>query len=316
MAQFKSNTAIVDQRPVPRRRIPAIFPEPWACDWGQDPYGLWMAFNYKGIRQGLRWIMPGEFIMGSPKSEPERYDDEGQHKVILTQGFWLAETACTQALWRAVMRDNPSGFKGEDHPVDNVSWDDVQSFIEKINGDIPELGLHLPTEAQWEYACRAGTTTPFHFGKTLTTDQANYDGNYPYNNGPEGEFREKTVPVKTFPCNAWGLYEMHGNVWEWCQDWYGDYPKGSVINPKGPSSGSYRVLRGGSWINFGRYVRSADRFRYGPSGRDHGDGLRLARGQRGPEGQGSGGAGQSRPTMLGSRDDPQSDVPNRKHPLD
>jgi formylglycine-generating enzyme required for sulfatase activity len=182
------------------------------------------------------------------------------------------------------MRDNPSDFKGEDHPVDSVSWDDVQSFIEKINGDIPELGLHLPTEAQWEYACRAGTTTPFHLGKTLTTDQANFDGNYPYNNGPKGEYREKTVPVKTFPCNAWGLYEMHGNVWEWCRDWYGDYPKGSVIDPKGASSGSYRVLRGGSWISYGGLVRSAYRRRSIPSGRSHDIGLRLARGQIRPTG--------------------------------
>jgi formylglycine-generating enzyme required for sulfatase activity len=256
----------------------------WAHGFGKDNYGLYADFKIKGVVQRLRWIMPGEFMMGSPASEPKRGSDEEQHEVILTQGFWLAETACTQALWQAVMRDNPSDFKGEDHPVDSVSWDDVQSFIEKINGDIPELGLHLPTEAQWEYACRAGTTTPFHLGKTLTTDQANFDGNYPYNNGPKGEYREKTVPVKTFPCNAWGLYEMHGNVWEWCRDWYGDYPKGSVIDPKGASSGSYRVLRGGSWISYGGLVRSAYRRRSIPSGRSHDIGLRLARGQIRPTG--------------------------------
>jgi formylglycine-generating enzyme required for sulfatase activity len=264
---------------VAHQRIPETFPENWASDWGQDRYGLWMSFRYKGVRQCLRWIEPGEFMMGSPQSEPKRYDDEQQHEVILTRGFWLADTACTQALWQAVMSDNPSDFKGEDRPVDSVSWKDAQAFMEKINADIPGLELQLPTEAQWEYACRAGTTTPFYFGENITADQVNFDGNYPYNKGKKGEYREQTVPVKSFACNDWGLYEMHGNIWEWCADWYGDYPKSTVVDPLGPEKGDNRVLRGGSWFGFGRDVRSADRRGDGPAYRHRFYGFRVARGQ-------------------------------------
>ncbi len=271
---------------------PKHFPAVWACDWGQDEYGLWMSFKYKGVRQCFRWIMPGEFMMGSPETEPERYDDEKQHKVIHTQGFWLAETACTQTLWQAVMDGNPSNFKGDDRPVDSVSWEDAQQFIQKINSRIPDLNLHLPTEAQWEYACRAGTDTPFHFGENITTDQVNFDGNHPYNNGQKGEYREKTVPVKSIACNDWGLYEMHGNVWEWCSDWYGEYPDDIVFDPVGPNTGSGRVLRGGGWFSYGRCVRSAYRRRDEPGLRSHYFGFRLARGQEAS--QPSGGAGQSK----------------------
>ncbi|BBO92740.1 formylglycine-generating enzyme family protein [Desulfosarcina ovata] len=260
-------------------RIPKRFPEPWASDWGQDGYGVWMAFRYQGIRHGFRWIMPGWFMMGSLDTEPERFDNEHQHEVLLTQGYWLAETACTQALWQAVMGKNPSRFKGDDRPVENVNWDDCQDFIEKLNAVIPGMDVGLPTEAQWEYACRAGTTTPFHFGETIGTDQANFDGNYPYNYGPKGEYREETVSVKTFPCNDWGLYEMHGNVWEWCADWYGPYPEEASVDPTGPDEGDGRVLRGGSWIGNGRNVRSAYRYRNAPDARNDDSGLRLARGQ-------------------------------------
>ena len=140
---------------------PQIFPEAWASDWGEDEYGLWMAFTYKGIKQTFRWIEPGTFLMGSTEDEPERFDNELLHPVTLTQGFWLADSTVTQALWGAVMGDTPSDFKGENRPVENVSWDDAQRFIQKVNNMKPELQLCLPTEAQWEYACRAGTTTPF-----------------------------------------------------------------------------------------------------------------------------------------------------------
>ncbi|MGD9210636.1 MAG: formylglycine-generating enzyme family protein, partial [Desulfobacteraceae bacterium] len=263
----------------------------WANNFGQDEYGLYADFQIKGVSQRMRWIMPGEFMMGSPESEPERSDDEDLHKVIITKGFWLAETACTQALWQAVMEDNPSRFKGADRPVESISWEDCQSFIDKLNVAIPGLDICLPTEAQWEYACRAGTTTPFHFGESITTDQANFNGDYPYNNGPKGEYRKQTVTVKTFSCNSWGLYEMHGNVWEWCADWYGAYPKKTIINPMGLNRGDARVLRGGSWIDGAWNVRSANRSRLDPSNRVVYDGLRLARGQT--AGQGAGGAGQS-----------------------
>jgi formylglycine-generating enzyme required for sulfatase activity len=281
-----------DERECEEYRTQGFGKPPWAHRFGKDKYGLFADFKIKGVVQRMRWIMPGEFMMGSPKFEPERDSNEEQHEVILTKGFWLAETACTQALWRAVMGENPSRFKGNNLPVENISWEDCQIFIGRLNTAISGLDVGLPTEAQWEYACRAGTTTPFHFGETVTTDQANFHGDYPYNKGPKGEYRRKTVSVKTFPCNAWGLYEMHGNVWEWCRDWYGDYPKGSVIDPKGPSSGSYRVLRGGSWFNYGRFVRSAYRLRFEPAERNVVNGLRLARGQT--AGQGSGGAGQSK----------------------
>jgi formylglycine-generating enzyme len=263
----------------PRSALPADFPAFWACDWGEDGYGLWMAFRYRGIRQQLRWIMPGEFIMGSPESETEHNDDATPHRVILSHGFWLADTACTQALWQGVMGENPSRFQGEERPVEQVSWDDVQDFIERLNTVVPGGGFRLPTEAEWEYACRAGTTTAFWFGDQITPEQVNYDGNYPYAGGRKGLYRKETVAVKALPCNGWGLYQMHGNVWEWCQDWYGRYPEGTVVDPSGPPRGGLRVLRGGSWINDGRFARSAIRVRDEPGLRYDYFGFRLARGQ-------------------------------------
>ncbi|MDM8542185.1 formylglycine-generating enzyme family protein [Desulfococcaceae bacterium HSG9] len=263
---------------------PNYFPLAWASDWGEDNYGLWMAFTFKKIRYALRWIKPGRFMMGSPEDEPQRYDDELQHEVILTQGFWMGETACTQELWEAVMGVNPSKFKGAKRPVENVSWNDCMAFIKKLNDRLPGLDLHLPTEVEWEYACRAGTQTPFSFGDNITTDQVNYDGDYPYDGAPKGKNRGKTVEVGTLPCNSWGLYEMHGNVYEWCSDWYGEYPSESVVDPMGPESGEDRVLRGGGWFYFGRNVRSALRYLDEPDFRGDGTGLRFARGHQ--EGQG------------------------------
>ena len=195
--------------------LPDDFPAPWANAWGEDDQGLWMAFVYKGVRHAFRWIPPGRFLMGSPKDEPERESngaDETQHEVILTLGFWLGETPVTQALWEAAMGENPSRFKGAERPVEQVSWEDAQRFITRLNGERDDLLLRLPSEAEWEYACRAGTTTPLWFGQTITTDQANYDGNYPYAGGAKGELRGETVEVKALPANDWGLYQMHGNV--------------------------------------------------------------------------------------------------------
>jgi formylglycine-generating enzyme required for sulfatase activity len=260
--------------------LPGCFPFSWASDWGKNQYGLWVAFTYKNVKQCFRWIKPGTFKMGSPENEPERDDDEILHEVTLTQGAWMADTACTQALWQAVMGENPSAFKGADRPVENVSWNHCREFIDKINGFKPGLNLRLPTEAEWEYACRAGTQTPFWFGDNITPELVNYDGNYPYAGGKKGKYRKETVEVKSLPCNSWGLYQMHGNVWEWCSDWYGDYPGGSVIDPTGPSDGAGRVLRGGSWLDFGGFVRSAYRGGGGPAARSNGTGFRLARGQK------------------------------------
>jgi formylglycine-generating enzyme required for sulfatase activity len=258
--------------------FPTEFPEPWASDWGEDDYGIFMGFTYKGVRQDFRWIEPGTFLMGSPENEPQRETDETQHKVTLSKGFWLADTTVTQALWEAVMGENPSRFKDANRPVENVSWKDAQSFISKMNGMKAELRLCLPTEAQWEYACRAGTTTPFYFGEQISPEIVNYNGNYPYNNGRKGEYRQQTVEVGSLPLNDWGLYEMHGNVWEWCQDWYGEYPARPVVDPQGVGSGVNRVLRGGSWLSDGGYCRSAYRHLSDPADRDGGDGFRLARG--------------------------------------
>ena len=257
---------------------PDNFPASWASGWGEDQYGLWMTFNYKGIRHLFRWCEPGTFLMGSPVGEPERFDSETQHQVTFSRGFWIAETPVTQALWEIFMGDNPSRFKGAERPVENVGWDDAQRFINTLNGIKPELQLCLPTEAQWEYACRAGTTTPFSFGDNITTDQVNYNGNYPYNKGRKGEDRSQTVEVKSLPPNAWGLYQMHGNVYEWCQDWYGLYPSQSVTDPQGAASGTRRVLRGGSWVLNGRRCRSARRDALDPAFRDLDYGFRLSLG--------------------------------------
>ena len=191
----------------------------------------------------------------------------------------MQTTEVTQGQWRSVMGDNPSGFKecGDDCPVENVSWNDIQGFMKKLNEKEGASIYRLPTEAEWEYAARAGTTTPFYFGDCLSTDQANYNGNYPLADCPKGEYREKTVPVASFPPNKWGLYDMHGNVWEWCQDWYGEYPEGSVTDPEGPETGSNRVLRGGGWIGGARYCRSALRYGVAPADRGSSFGFRLVR---------------------------------------
>jgi len=269
--------------------LPEPFPPLFASDWGQDEYGLWMGIEYRGIRQGMRWISPGEFLMGSPEGEPERDDDEHQHKVVLTQGFWLADTACTQDLWQAVTGKNTSRFQGKGLPVDSVSWDDCREFLERLNTIVPGLDAVLPTEAQWEYGCRnsreiiSGKYQPFSFGDNITPDLVNYDGDSPYQDGKKGKNREKTVPVGSLPPNDRGLYEMHGNLWEWCRDWYGDYSTDHYVDPAGPEDGSLRVLRGGSWIGSGRVARSACRGRIIPDYRSliHNIGFRFARGQSG-----------------------------------
>ncbi|MBL8482005.1 MAG: formylglycine-generating enzyme family protein [Rhodocyclaceae bacterium] len=276
--------------------FPSPFPPPWACAWGEDEdSGLWATLRVGGVEQRFRWIKPGRFLMGSPPDEAERWDDEVLHQVTFTQGFWLADTACTQALWQAVMGENPSHFKDDAHnPVEQVSWDDVQAFLNKLSVAVPHFAAGLPTEAQWEYACRADTQTLFSFGANITPEQVNYDGTKPYAGGRKGKDRQKTVPVASLPPNAWGLYEMHGNVWEWCADWYGDLSAEPAIDPAGPVEGARRVLRGGAWYYDGRYCRSACRFRFEPDDRNLNFGFRLAPGQNqqarqaGPQADGQG----------------------------
>ncbi|MBQ7188204.1 MAG: formylglycine-generating enzyme family protein [Kiritimatiellae bacterium] len=216
-----------------------------------------------GAEMRFRWCPAGTFTMGSPESEDGRDGDETQHQVTLTRGFWLGETPVTQKQWKSVMGDNPSVFKGANLPVEEVSWNDCQEFIQKVNAAL-NCGARLPTEAEWEYACRAGTSGAY--GGTGELDEMGW---YDKNSG------DKTHPVGQKKPNAWGLYDMHGNVWEWCSDWYGDYPSGSVTDPTGPSSGSSRVLRGGSWGCNARDCRSASRGRDYPGFRDYYGGFRL-----------------------------------------
>jgi formylglycine-generating enzyme required for sulfatase activity len=224
----------------------------------------------KPVTQRLRWISPGRFWMGSPEGELERRENEGpRHEVTISKGFWLFDTACTQALWEAVMGGNPSSFKGLDRPVEQVSWNDVQEFLGKINERVLGLNLVLPSEAQWEYACRAGEKTPFSFGETITPEQVNYNGNHPYRGGKKGLYREETVSVASLPPNPWGLYEMHGNVWEWCADhWHTSYEgapsDGSAWIQPSAAPGADRVLRGGSWNDDAQSVRSAYRLANDP----------------------------------------------------
>ena len=266
------------------------WPHPaWATGHGADAAGWWADFEVQSkagpVVQRMRFIPPGRFLMGSPPNEPERYDDERQHAVLLTRGHWLADTACTQALWQAVLGDNPSNFKdaGEDRPVETVSWDDVmQRFLPALNQQLPDLHATLPDEALWEYACRAGTHTPFSFGQGLSTDQANFDGNHPYAGDALGVDRNETVPVKALSANGWGLHQMHGNVWEWCSDGlrpFGDDTNGPTVDPEGPGGPSVgRALRGGGWFNFARFCRSASRRACHPGVRNGPIGFRLARG--------------------------------------
>jgi formylglycine-generating enzyme required for sulfatase activity len=261
VAAFFHTTMSSDRRPAP-------FPPPWASAWGDDPYGLWAEMEIEGVAQRLRWIEPGTFRMGSPEDEPERFPDEGpRHRVLISRGYWLADTACTQGLWRAVMGANPSHFKqgpeAPSRPVDTVSWDDVQGFLARMDARLPGARAELPSEAEWEYACRAGTETPFSFGADITPEQVNYNGNYPYAGGKKGLYRETTVPVKSLPANPWGLYEMHGNVWEWCADDLRDYRARSETDPRGGEGEGVprRVLRGGSWNFSAGWARAAFRIR-------------------------------------------------------
>jgi len=242
--------------------------------------------DFEHIIQGLRMvpIPAGEFQMGSHDG---RDDEKPIHQVKL-DGFEISATPVTQAQYKAVMGANPSYFKEREHkdatelPVEDVSWNDAMVFCEQLTKLAKgKYRFTMPTEAQWEYACRARTTTPFNTGENLTTEQANYHGNYPYRNNPKGKYLEKTTPVGSYPPNAWGLYDMHGNVWEWCMDWYGEKyydeckKKGIVENPAGPETGSYRVLRGGSWNYNGQFCRSAYRNNCSPDDRHKFIGFRL-----------------------------------------
>ncbi|MEW6267496.1 MAG: SUMF1/EgtB/PvdO family nonheme iron enzyme [Thermodesulfobacteriota bacterium] len=222
-------------------------------------------------------IPSGTFTMGSPSSESGRDDDETQHQVTISRPFYMQTTEVTQGQWRSVMGSNPSHFKncGDDCPVESVSWNDAQEFIGRLNAKEGGNKYRLPSEAEWEYAARAGSRTAYSFGESQSElgQYAWYDGNSGGQTHPVGRKRP----------NAWGFYDMHGNVWEWCQDWYGVYPSGAVTDPQGPSSGSDRVHRGGSWLSYAQYCRSAFRAGLVPGDRFNLLGFRLVRRAGGPE---------------------------------
>ncbi len=225
-----------------------------------------------GQKMTFNFCPAGSFMMGSPASEPKRSADESQVKVRISHGFWMGQTEVTQRQWAAVMGRNPSQFKGDELPVEQVSWEDAQAFIAKLNQSAarPEGWKYtLPTEAQWEYACRAGTKSVFGFGDVLNGREANCDGHSPYGTSTKGPYLGKTANVGSYAANAWGLYDMHGNVWEWCADWYGENLSGGV-DPVGAWIGSLRVIRGGSWVGSAINCRAADRSYYTPGSAGNG----------------------------------------------
>ena len=206
-------------------------------------------------------IPGGTFMMGCPNDEEGvNFQQTPQHRVTVPT-FYAGKYPITQAQWEAVMGNNPSRFKGEKRPVEKVSWHDAVAFCQKLSQTTGKT-YRLFSEAEWEYACRAGTTTPFHFGETITPELVNYDGNYSYGKAAKGKYREETTDVGTFPPNAFGLYDMHGNVWEWCSDkWHSNYD-GAPTDGSSWEIGQndHRLLRGGSWFYDPRYCRSAFRF--------------------------------------------------------
>jgi sulfatase modifying factor 1 len=247
-------------------------------------------------------ISPGTFLMGSAPGgiydtvekiywkehwiKPlYRDSDEVQHEVVLTKPFYMQVTELTQGQWKAVMGSNPSYFKdcGEDCPVERISWIDAQEFIQELNKK-NEGKYRLPTEAEWEYCARAGTATAFSWGNQVDCSLAMFQNNtlrgwdfcvrqVKY----RGLKEDSPAPVKSYPPNPWGLYDMHGNIWEWCQDWYGPYPEEKVVDPKGAIKGSDRVRRGGSWFGMGTLCRSANRTRSHPAVRYRTQGFRVVR---------------------------------------
>ena len=258
-----------------QRRAPHPFPPSWASAWGDDAYGLWadagIGLNDPPVVQRMRWIEPGQFLMGSPQGELDAQDREHpQHLVTLSQGLWLADTACTQAAWQVVIGSNLSYFDetklgSPEHPVEDVTWLMAQEFLTRLENLLPGCQATLPTEAEWEYACRAGTTTPFSFGETISPEQVNYDGNFAYGNDKQGKYRARTIAVKELPPNIWGFYQMHGNVWEWCADSLRNYTAQSetdpgltrAVEPLAGAKDIVNAVRGGSWLNPAQLARSA-----------------------------------------------------------
>ena len=284
-----------------RRRLGQGVPPDWASEWGEDRHGVFVGFALGDASMRMRWIPSGRFLMGSPEDEEGRFENEGlRHEVTISKGFWLFDTACTQGLWQAVMGGNPSRFKSDDRPVENVSWNDAREFMGRINDRIPGLDLCLPSEAQWEYACRAGTPGATYAGNLKILGQNNapqldaiawYGGNsgegfdledgYDSSDWSEKQYphtKAGTRPVRLKKSNPWGLYDMLGNVLEWCADGMRVYDGAAQRDPLGATeSAAGRVLRGGSWFNSARGVRSASRDASDPGDRAGIVGFRCAR---------------------------------------
>jgi formylglycine-generating enzyme required for sulfatase activity len=229
-----------------------------------------------GVKMECILIPPGTYQMGSPAGEAGRSGDEQLHEVEITKPFYLGKYEVTQEQYEALMGTNPSKFKGKRLPVETVSWEEATAFCKELSSRTGKA-VRLPTEAEWEYACRAGTVTPFHFGTELNGKQANCDGTLPYGTQEKGPYIKGTCEVGSYAANAWGLYDMHGNVWEWCADWYKDrYNIEYKKDPKSPQNGEARVLRGGSWICIAAFCRAATRSGGAPANRNEHCGFRVA----------------------------------------
>jgi len=224
---------------------------------------------------GIEFILipAGTFLMGSEYSSSSL--SHPPHQVTLSKPFYLGKYQITQVQWQTIIGKNPSSFKGDTRPVEQVEWHDCQEFIRTLNSKEGTDNYRFPTEAEWEYACRAGTMTQFSFGDSLSSTQANFNGNYPFGDASKGPYLERTTDVGSYQPNAWGLYDMHGNVWEWCQDRLGDYPNRAVTDPHGSVSSPIRVIRGGGWYSDAESCASASRGFVIPDSRRRG--FRLAK---------------------------------------
>lgn len=229
---------------------------------------------------GMRLVLipAGTFAMGSPPGEIGHQDAEGLHQVTISRPFYLGAREVTQREWLTVMGSNPSHFVtgGLGLPVEQVNWYEVHEFLRRLNQQ-GEGRFRLPTESEWEYACRAGTQTPYAFGNTLSTADANYDGRYPLPGQRAGSFRGAPIPAGSLRANAWGLHDMHGNVWEWCEDDYCRYPAGASTDPVGKCGSPLKVIRGGSWYFNADSARSALRYTHRPEDRGFSLGFRIVR---------------------------------------
>lgn len=242
-----------------------------------------------GLGMEFRLIPAGDFMMGAdqdPKEVAQQGNTEAKwlaaeqpgHRVEITRPYYMQTTLVTQGQWLAVMGNDPSCTRGNERlPVDGVSWLDAQEFIRRLNDRERTTSYRLPTEAEWEYACRAGTTTPFYTGPTISTAQANYNGTQAYGSGRPGDYLRRSTAVKSYPPNPWGLFDMHGNLWQWCADWFDEryYANSPPRDPQGPATGSQRVLRGGSWDHYPWLARSAYRDHAAPGERFNDCGFRV-----------------------------------------